>query len=85
MNILNSFAAIWCVIENIFLAAAAEGLSCSMRIPVGDEWEKVAKAVGAPEGYVFPCYIGLGYPAEDAFAPAQVQPEAADAIHFGRF
>ena len=31
---LDPFATIWCVIENIFLAAAAEGLSCSMRIPL---------------------------------------------------
>jgi nitroreductase len=29
---LNPFATIWCVIENIFLAVTAEGLSCSMRI-----------------------------------------------------
>ena len=28
---LNPFSTIWCVIENIFLAATAEGLACSMR------------------------------------------------------
>ena len=27
---LNPHSSIWCVIENIFLAAAAEGLACSM-------------------------------------------------------
>ena len=32
---LNPLSSIWCVIENIFLAATAEGLACSMRIPVG--------------------------------------------------
>lgn len=26
---LNPFATIWCVIENVFLAATSEGLSCS--------------------------------------------------------
>lgn len=31
---LNLFSTIWCVIENIFLAATAEGLGCSMRIPL---------------------------------------------------
>lgn len=31
---LNPISSIWCVIENIFLAATAEGLACSMRIPV---------------------------------------------------
>lgn len=34
---LNPLSSIWCVIENIFLASTAEGLACSMRIPVGDE------------------------------------------------
>ena len=34
---LNPFSTIWCVIENIFLAATAEGLACSMRIPLGEE------------------------------------------------
>lgn len=34
---LNSFASVWCCIENIFLAATAEGAACSMRIPVGNE------------------------------------------------
>ena len=34
---LNPISSIWCVIENIFLAATAEGLGCSMRIPVGEE------------------------------------------------
>ena len=32
---LNPISSIWCVIENIFLSATAEGLACSMRIPVG--------------------------------------------------
>lgn len=35
VNGLNRFASIWCVAENMFLAATAEGLACSMRIPVG--------------------------------------------------
>lgn len=63
---LNSFASVWCCIENIFLAATAEGAACSMRIPVGNEGLQVAEAVHAPKGYLLPCYIGLGYPAKDA-------------------
>ena len=30
VNGLNTFASIWCVVENIFLAATAEGLACSL-------------------------------------------------------
>ena len=57
---LNPLSSIWCVIENIFLSATAEGLACSMRIPVADEGINAAKAVGAPDDYMLPCYIGLG-------------------------
>lgn len=31
---LNPFATIWCVVENIFLAATAEGLSCYLYLSV---------------------------------------------------
>ena len=72
---LNAFASIWCVIENLFLAAAAEGLGCSMRVPVGEEGQQVAQAVGAPEGWVLPCYIGVGHP-----APAPELPQYRAAV-----
>ncbi len=85
INMLNSFASIWCVIENIFLAAAAEGLATSMRIPVGDERNFVSQAVGAPEGWIFPCYIGLGWPKDDAERPPQLAPEASERIHSGKW
>ena len=55
---LNPLSSIWCVVENIFLAATAEGLACSMRIPVGSEGPNAARAVGAPDDYMLPCYIG---------------------------
>lgn len=63
---LNSFASIWCLIQNILLAATAEGLSCAMRIPILDEESYVLKTVHAPEGYRMPCYLALGYAAADA-------------------
>ena len=34
---LNGFASIWSCIENIILAAMAEGYACNLRIPLGDE------------------------------------------------
>lgn len=36
-----------------------------MRIHVENEGLKAAEAVYASEGYMLPCYIGLGYPAEN--------------------
>ncbi len=81
---LNSFAAIWCAIENLFLAITAEGLGYSIRIPVGEEGKQVAQVLGAPEGWVLPCYIGIGHPAP---SPALEQNlyTPADKTHFGRW
>ena len=59
---LNPFATIWCVIENIFLAATAEGLSCSMRIPLNAEHDKVKERLKVPSTYIIPVFIGIGYP-----------------------
>ena len=83
VSALNPISSIWCCIENIFLAATAESLACSMRIPVGEEGPKVAKVVGAPEGYILPCYIGIGYPAEDAVVLEQNEYTAKQKMHFG--
>ena len=82
---LNTFASIWCVIENMFLAAAAEGLACSMRIPVGTEGPEVCSALGVPETYMMPVYIGVGYPAETAFIPEQYRFTAEQKTHRGRW
>ena len=85
LSSLNSFASIWCCIENLFLAAAAEGLATSMRIPVGDEADQVAHAVGAPEGYLMPCYIGIGYPAQNAAVLEQVECTLEHKVHWGKW
>lgn len=82
---LNPLSSIWCVIENIFLAATAEDLACSMRIPVGDEGINVAAEVGAPDDYLLPCYIGLGYPADDKPFVEQVEYTAKQKMHFGKW
>ena len=82
---LNPISSIWCVIENIFLAATAEGLACSMRIPVGAEGINAAKIAGAPDDYLLPCYIGLGYPADDKPEVEQIKYEAKQKIHFGKW
>ena len=82
---LNPFSTIWCVIENIFLSATAEGLACSMRIPVGEEGKQVLSVLNVPEGYVMPCYIGIGYPAENAPVVAQVEKPVDSTLHFGKW
>lgn len=85
INGLNSLSSVWCVVENIFLAATAEGLSCSMRIPVGEEGKKVVSFLGVPDGYMMPCYIGIGYPAENTVVVEQVERQVKDTLHFGKW
>ena len=85
VNHLNSFASIWCVIENMMLAAAAEGLAVSVRIPVGEEGPSVCRLLGVPEPYLMPCYLGIGHPAGDAPVLEQNRPVLEDRIHRGEW
>lgn len=81
---MNTLASIWCVIENMFLAAAAEGLATSMHLPIGTEGPETAALLGAPDKWVLACFIGLGYSAETEPLP-QVEVSYKDAVHFGRW
>ena len=85
MSKLNPFSTIWCVIENIFLAATAEGLACSMRIPLNEEHDIVTAKLKAPSTYMIPVFIGIGYanPVEQ-----ELEQNTADLekqIHYGRW
>ena len=77
----NYFASAWAAIENILLAATAEGLACALHIPIEQEAEHVKQAVNAPDGYEFPCFIAIGYAAPDAHLPRQKAVNVEDRIH----
>lgn len=85
LSSLNGFASIWCCIENILLAASAEGIFGVTRIPVGDEAEHIRRIINYPDDYVMPCYIGLGYPAKNAEKVIQNKVNASDKIHFDKW
>ena len=78
---LNYFASAWCALENMLLAATAEGLGTVFHIPVADEAERIKKIVGAPEDYEFICLLTMGYPAENAFLPKQKEIDVDERIH----
>ena len=78
---LNYFASAWAAVENILLAATAEGLACAFRIPIGNEPEYVKQAIHAPEGYEFTCFLAIGYPAENAHICKQKEINIGDRIH----
>ncbi len=82
---LNPFATIWCVIENIFLAATAEGLSCSMRIPLNEEHDIVKEKLKVPSTYMIPLFIGIGYADPNEKELEQHYPDIEKQLHFGRW
>lgn len=81
LSSLNSFASIWCCIENILLAATAEGLAGTLRIPLDDEPEYILETLKYPKEYVMPCYIAIGYPTADAVINKQIEHNIDDKIH----
>ena len=82
---LNPFATVWCVIENIFLAAAAEGLSCSMRIPLNKEHDIVKAKLKVPPTYMIPVFIGIGHADPDEQVLEQYSPDIDKQIHWGKW
>ncbi len=82
---LNGFASIWCSIENLFLAATAEGYGCNLRIPLGHEGEHAREILGYPDDYYMPCFIGIGRPKENAAIPKQKDIDIKDRIHWDVF
>lgn len=78
---LNSFASIWLCIENILLAAAAEGIFGVTRIPFDDERAQLKTLLNIPAGFEIPCWIALGYPAEETKRAGQVEINVTERIH----
>lgn len=78
---LNYFASAWAALENILLAATAEGLACAFRIPIGNEAEHVKRLVNSPEGYEFICFLAIGHAAENAHRCTQKVIRVEDRIH----
>lgn len=82
---LNPFSTIWCVIENIFLAATAEGLQCSMRIPLNEEHDIVKEKLKVPATYMIPVFIGVGYADPKEHELEQQVVDIDKQLHFGRW
>ena len=82
---LNCFASVWCSIENLWLAATAEGYGCNLRIPQGNEEALAMKATGFPEEYMIPCFIGIGRPDGNAVRTKQLVPDLEKQLHWQKF
>ena len=73
------------LLENMLLAATAEGLGAAFHIPVADEADRIKEIVGTPADYEFICLLSIGYPAPNAFLPRQKAININDRIHQGRW
>lgn len=82
---LINYGATWALIENILLAATAEGLACAIHIPVGAEPLSIQKVINTPREYVLPCLIAVGYPAPNAEIPSQVSATIAEKVHWNQW
>jgi nitroreductase len=82
---LNPLVSIWCVVENILIAAASEGIQGVTRIPFTDEGKIVKQELGVPAGYEFPCWMAMGYPAPDAKRMAPIDIDITERIHHDRW
>ena len=80
---LNPLTTAWCVAENIMLAAINEGLGYSLRIPLNREHDVVCEKLGVPDGWMTPCFIGIGYPKEDERVLEQFNTDPKSHIHMG--
>lgn len=85
LSALNSFASIWCCIENMLIAAASEGIYGVTRIPFDKEITHIREILDMPGDYEFPCYLALGYPSKDEKPIPQHLIQAEDRIHYNRW
>ena len=79
----DSLSTIWCVIENILLAATAEKLSCSIRTPLNKEHDIVKTKLKVPPTYMLPAFIGIGYADQDEMELEQHTADLETQMHFG--
>ena len=83
---LNAFASIWAVIENMLIAAASEGIhGVTKIISRPEERDHVRETLGIPDDYEIPCYLPLGYPADEAVWHPQVPADASSRLHTDRW
>lgn len=86
LSALNGFASIWCCIENMLLAAVAEGIYGVTRIPFDKEMKHIKNILNIPEEYAIPCFLALGYPNESYNKPIpQHIIRAEDRIHINKW
>jgi nitroreductase len=79
------YGAAWALIENMLLAATAEGLGSVVHIPVKKEPEKINEYVNAKYNYYLPAMVILGYAKEGAQTSKQVEATVEKKAHWNKW
>jgi nitroreductase len=74
-NIVEWERSVWLCIENISLAAVAEGLGSGIVLYWGEGKKEAERALGLPEGYEVTAILKIGEPGEEGF-PREKNPYA---------
>lgn len=77
------YGAAWALVENILLAATAEGLGSVVHIK--KEPEKIKDFFQIPDGYYLPTLIVLGYAKKDAELPRQVKATIENKVRWNKW
>ena len=82
---LMDYGAAWALVENMLLAATAEGVGSVVHIPVKKEPEQIRTFLKVPEGWGLPALVVLGYPAKDALLPTQVKATVENKVRWNKW
>ena len=82
---LMDYGATWALIENMLLAATAEGLGSVVHIPVKKEPEQIRSFLHIPDDYCLPAMVILGYAAKDALVPSQVKATVENKVRWNKW
>ncbi len=82
---LMDYGATWALVENMLLAATAEGLGSVVHIPVKKEPEKIRDFLKIPDGWYLPTLVIFGYASPNAEVPSQVKATVENNVHWNKW
>ena len=82
---LMDYGAAWALVENMLLAATAEGLGSVVHIPVKKEPEQIKAFLKIPDGWYLPTLVILGYASPNAEVPSQVKATVENKVHWNKW
>ena len=82
---LMDYGATWALVENMLLAATAEGLGSVVHIPVKKEPEQIKEFLKIPDGWYLPTLVILGYASPNSEVPSQVKATVENKVHWNKW